>query len=230
MPFANPLWVVCKREVRIQNTEVRIPFVLDGRVALELQTMKKLETVSKTEILNLNKFLKIERHEVRLSNGTIIPDWGWIVSPDYVTICAVDVNGLFICFRQAKYAMPGISIGPPGGYIENNEPPLEAAKRELLEETGYVSEDWIPLASCPSDANRGNGVGNFFLACNCTKRPESNALSDDVEDAELLLLSLSELLSELDSGEIIPMPWLLCFTLGIQKLEVIASLSTPCIL
>lgn len=58
--------------------------------------MKPLETVSRTEVLNLNKFLRIERHEVRLTNGRVIPDWGWIDSPDYVTICAVARDGRFI--------------------------------------------------------------------------------------------------------------------------------------
>ncbi len=191
--------------------------------------MKKLVTCSRTEILNLNKFLKIERHEVQLSNGRIIPDWGWIVSPDYVTICAVDENGFFICFRQAKYAMPDFAVGPPGGYLEINELPLEAAKRELLEETGYTSENWIPLASCASDANRGNGIGNFFLAYNCIKQLDSNALSDDVEDSELLLLSKTGLLQELALENQIPLPWRLCFMLGLQKLDAIASLSVPCV-
>ncbi len=51
-----------------------------------------------------------------------------------------------------------------GGYIDANEDPLTAAKRELLEECGYTSNRWIALSSGVADANRGCGVGHLFLA------------------------------------------------------------------
>ena len=191
--------------------------------------MKKLETVSRSDVLDLNKFLKVEKHAVRLSNGRIIPDWGWIVSPDFVTICAVDLAGRFIAFRQTKYAMDGIAVGPPGGYIEPDEIPLEAAKRELLEETGYVSPNWIPLASCPCDANRGNGIANFFLATHCVPSDEPRPASDDVEDIEPVLLTRVELVRELQTDVPLPMPWLLCFTLGMNKLDQLLNKASSCI-
>lgn len=191
--------------------------------------MKKLETVSRSELLNLNKFLKVEKHAVRLSTGRIIPDWGWIVSPDFVTICAVDFTGRFIGFRQVKYAMDGIAVGPPGGYIERDEIPLEAAKRELLEETGYVSPNWIPLASCPCDANRGNGIANFFLATDCVLSDEPRPASDDVEDVEPVLLTRDELMLELQTDVSIPMPWLLCFSLGMTRLDQLRNKASACI-
>ena len=190
--------------------------------------MKPLETVSRTEILALNKFLRVERHEVRLSNGRVIPDWGWIDSPDYVTICAVDREGRFLGFHQAKYAMGDhFGFGPPGGYLEPGENPLEAAQRELLEETGYASERWIPLAQCVSDANRGNGTGHFFLALDCAPESGPRPASDDVEDAELRRLDRSELEAALVGAPALPAPWLLCFTLGMRQLDAVRAKAAP---
>ena len=190
--------------------------------------MKPLETVSRTEVLNLNKFLRVERHEVQLSNGRVIHDWGWIDSPDYVTICAVDRDGRFIGFHQAKYAMgSALAFGPPGGYLETGEDPLRAARRELLEETGYASDQWIPLARCVSDANRGNGTGHFFLALDCAPQSGPRPASDDVEDAEMRLLDRRELETALADSPTLPAPWLLCFTLGTRQIDSIAAQTAP---
>ena len=190
--------------------------------------MKPLETVSRTEVLNLNKFLRIERHEVRLSNGRVIPDWGWIDSPDYVTVCAVDRDGRFIGFHQAKYAMgPALAFGPPGGYLEPGEDPQQAARRELLEEAGYAADRWIPLARCVSDANRGNGIGHFFLALDCAPQSGPRPASDDVEDAEMRRLDRRELEAALADSPTLPAPWLLCFTLGMRQLDSIAAQTAP---
>ena len=48
---------------------------------------------------------------------------------------------------QEKYGFIGSSLAPVGGYIEADELPLVAAKREVLEELGLASTDWVPLRS-----------------------------------------------------------------------------------
>jgi hypothetical protein len=53
--------------------------------------LKLWKTRSRKTLLNHNKFLTVETHEVELPDGTIIPDWAWIITPDFVIV--IDAAG-----------------------------------------------------------------------------------------------------------------------------------------
>ncbi len=167
--------------------------------------MKLWKTLSRETILDAGKFLKVENHVVELPDGRVIDDWAWVIIPDYVNVVAVTREGTFVCFRQVKYAVKGTSLAVVGGIIEPGERPLEAAKRELLEETGFVADEWIPLGEYSVDANRGAGVGHFFLALNAEKT--ADPVSDDLEEQELFLLSRDEIREALKAGEFKILSW-----------------------
>lgn len=150
-------------------------------------SMKPLKTVSKKTVLDMGKYLVVEAHEVELPDGRVIPDWPWVVTPDYINVVAVTDDGKFPVFRQTKYSVDGVSLAPVGGYLDPGEDPLTAAKRELLEETGYEASEWTHLGSYPVDGNRGVGTAHLYLAQGARKVAEID--SDDVEEQELLLLS-----------------------------------------
>ena len=101
------------------------------------------ETISHKTILQHNKFLTVESHTVRLPNGQLIPDWAWVIAPDAAIVVVVTEDGRFLCFRQTKYAVAGTTLAPVGGMLEPGERPLEAARRELLEEMGYEEPTWV---------------------------------------------------------------------------------------
>ena len=162
--------------------------------------LKLWKTISRETILDTGKFLKVENHVVELPDGRIIDDWKWVIIPDYVNVVAVTHEGKFVCFRQVKYAVKGTSLAVVGGIIEQGEVPLQAAKRELLEETGYAADSWLPLGEYPVDANRGAGVGHFYLAMNAMKISDPN--SDDLEEQELLLLRREEIRDALKNRRI----------------------------
>ena len=179
--------------------------------------MKPWKTLSRRMILDHSKFLKVEEHVIELPDGRIIDDWPWIITPDYVNVTAVTEDGRFLCFRQTKYCVDGTSLAPVGGYIEPDEDPLLAAKRELLEETGYEAEDWVALGRYPVGANRGIAIAYPFLATGARRVAEINA--DDLEEQELLLLTRDEIEAALDEGEFKSLPWAAAVALAMRKLK-----------
>ncbi len=180
--------------------------------------MQTWKTRSRKTVLNPDdgRFLKVEYHEVELPDGTVIPDWPWVVTPDYINVVLINEEGQFVCFRQTKYAVEGTSLAIVGGYLDSGEDGLTAAKREVLEETGFEASDWIALGSFPVDGNRGAGIAHFFLAQDARKVQEIKA--DDLEEQEMLLLSRAEVEAALHKGEFKVLPWAAIVALALNRL------------
>lgn len=172
---------------------------------MDKKELRVWETISKKTILNHSKFLAVESHTVKLPDGQIIPDWAWLIIPSAAIVLAMTKDKKFLCFRQTKYAVEGTTLAPVGGMLEPNEEPLDAAKRELLEETGYEASEWVNLGSHILDPNRGIATMYLFLALNAKQVTEPN--SDDLEDQELLFLTRSELEDALNAGEFKILAW-----------------------
>ena len=179
--------------------------------------MKPWKTLSRQTILDLGKFLAVENHTVELPDGRVISDWPWIITPDYVNVAAITEAGEFLCFRQTKYAVNGISLAPVGGYLEPGEEPLAAAQRELLEETGYEASDWIGLGHYSVDGNRGAGIAHLFLAQGA--RWVRNLEADDLEEQELLRLSRTEVEAALAAGQFKVLAWAAVMALALQVIR-----------
>jgi 8-oxo-dGTP pyrophosphatase MutT (NUDIX family) len=175
------------------------------RKNMSKKELRVWETVSRKTILNYSKFLTVESHTVKLPDGEIIHDWAWLIIPSAAIVLAVTDDNKFLCFRQTKYALEGTSLAPVGGMLEPNETPLDAAKRELLEEMGYEASDWVNLGSHILDPNRGIATMHLFLALNAKRVAEPN--SDDLEDQELLFLSRNEIENALQAGEFKILAW-----------------------
>jgi ADP-ribose pyrophosphatase len=175
------------------------------------------KTLSRTQVLRRGKFLTLEDHDVELPDGRVIEGWPWLVMPDYVNIMAETPGGEFVCFRQTKYAIgEGTSLAPVGGYVEPGEAPGAAARRELLEETGYEAPEWISLGSYVADGNRGGGTAHLFLARGARKTGTPG--SDDLEEQELQLLGRGELEDALAAGEFKVLAW--CANVALALLHI----------
>jgi ADP-ribose pyrophosphatase len=163
------------------------------------------KTLSSRMAFKSGKWITIEIRDVETPDGRLIQEWPWVKTPDYVNVLPVTTEGEFLCFRQDKYAFESRGLAPVGGYIEEGEAPLTAARRELLEEMGCIADEWIPLGSYWVDPNRGVAVGHLYLALGARQVTARDA--DDLEHQELLVFSRVEMEAALDAGEFKVLAW-----------------------
>lgn len=74
------------------------------------------------------------------NNKMIVNDWIFMEERDAVNVVVVTKEGKFLVFQQRKYAIPGETLAPVGGFINSGEAPFDAARREVWEELGVGSQ------------------------------------------------------------------------------------------
>jgi len=101
---------------------------------------QKWQRLNRETLLD-TKFLKVFEDTVKLPSGDVFDDYSVVTLPNGVVIVATDVDGRLIAQFEYKYAIDKVILNLPSGGVEKGETPLEAAAKELLEETGYSSDD-----------------------------------------------------------------------------------------
>ena len=151
----------------------------------------------------------LPEHSRRVFNGELFEVWQWeqklfdgssaiferLRRQDTATVIAVaDDKILFQEQLQPESAEPFFSL--PGGRIEWEEDPLEGGKRELLEETGYVSDDW-QLWRAVQSSHKIVWTMHFYIARACVKREEPHM--DAGEKITTTRISFEELIALSDN-------------------------------
>ena len=111
-----------------------------------------------------NEWLSVRKDHVVLPTGIEIEDFYVIERPKHVHVIAITTDGKFVFERQYRYAIDRACLEICAGKIEPDENPLEVAKRELLEETGYSGGEWILMNELAVDSSNMTEISYSFLA------------------------------------------------------------------
>lgn len=170
--------------------------------------MKKYKTI-RSKIIFKNKFMSLTEDDIvpislgkrKISRATKISRFYRFDFSDWVNVIAIDKNDKILMIKQWRHGISKFTYEIPGGTMDVGEKnPLKAAKRELAEETGYTSKQWIKLGTChPNPAVQKNKM-HFFLALDAEKTCEVNF--DDDEDIDTYLFSKPRVKEMLAQGKI----------------------------
>jgi len=161
---------------------------------------RKWKVLSSRDVFEAAPFLKVRVETIELPDGRRIPDYYQLEMPSFACIFAETPEGRIIVYRQYRHGPRRVGLVFPGGHLEPGEAPLDAARRELHEETGFQSEAWAYLGGFTVNANQGGAISHMFHATGCCRT--AHPRSDDLEETEILLLSRTELLAAIGRGEI----------------------------
>lgn len=138
------------------------------------------QTIRRNTVFSGGPVREVAVESVRLPNGRTVDDYYVVRFPDYVLVFAELRDGTVPLLRQYKHGPRRECLTFPGGTIEEGEAPLEAARRELLEELGLAADGWLSLGAFVANANQGCHTAHFFHArgCHPVAAPDSHDLED----------------------------------------------------
>jgi ADP-ribose diphosphatase len=161
------------------------------------------KVLTRRVLLSRPPWMEVGVERVELPDGRTVDEFLWVKTRDFAVVVAITPDRHVVVERSYKHGVRRVALSLPAGYIESGEAPDQAARRELREETGYVSDDWLPLGSFVVDGNYGVSTEHIFLARDARPSVEAGGAGhDDLEEIEVLTMSLHHALAALERGEI----------------------------
>lgn len=163
-----------------------------------------------------DEWIDFRRNEYKLPNDSVIGPVYNYSKHSFSLIVAIDEKGQYICVKQYRHGIDEITTEFPAGAIEYKEKSdvpyitskniiateddaFEAAKRELKEETGYISDNWAHLLTIPANATLSNSNVHIYCATACKKICDQDL--DDTEFLNIETLTEKELLERIYGGD-----------------------------
>ncbi len=143
-----------------------------------------------SEYLIRRPWLTARRDRVKLPNGQINDEFYVLEYPDWVNVIAVTEEGEFIMIEQYRHGLGEVQMEICAGVVEKGEHHLDAAKRELMEESGFGGDKWRLLTVLSGNPSTTNNLTYCYVAEGVKKISDQHL--DRTEDVAVRILSRND--------------------------------------
>lgn len=150
-----------------------------------------------SEYLFERPWLTVRRDTVRLPDGTVHPEYYVLEYPRWINVIAITGDGRFVMVRQYRHGLGIVADELCAGVVEEGEDTLEAARRELLEETGFGGGEWELSMVISANPGSQNNLSYCYIARGVEKIADQHL--DKTEDIEVVLMTEDEVYAMLRS-------------------------------
>jgi 8-oxo-dGTP pyrophosphatase MutT (NUDIX family) len=175
--------------------------------------------VLSSEYLFHDLWFKVRKERCETPAGKIIDPYYVYDFPNWVTAVALTEDGKIIMEQQYRHALGEICMEIPGGCVDDTDASFEdAAKRELLEETGYEFSSYEYLGRISANPSTNSNIMHMYLAKGGRKITEQHL--DPGEDIKVSLHTIDEVREMIRKNEIIQSMHVTCIMYAFQKMGI----------
>lgn len=157
--------------------------------------------VLSSEYVYKDTWLTARKESVQMPSGHIIEPYYVLEYPNWVNTIALTKEGRFVMIKQYRHGLRSVNFELCAGMTEASDPsPMDSAKRELLEETGYGNGEWTQYMVQSANPSTHTNLNFCFLAIGVEKLQEQQL--EDSEDISVHLLSMDEVKQLLKEDQI----------------------------
>ena len=163
---------------------------------------RKWNVLSREYLLREGDWCTVRRDRVQLPSGVIIPEWYVFEFPSWANVIAITKEGEMVMVSQYRHGIGATNYELCAGLVDSTDAsPMEGAKRELEEETGYGGGRWSLYMTTSANPSNHNNFNYTFLAEGVEIVAERHP--EESEDVDVHLLTKDEVRELLERGEII---------------------------